>query len=133
MSKSFVECCEEVGLDYKAKAPEIESQWVAYQGGQVIPCASMNAAMKYSLYDRVTSEDSKKVHDEYFASRAEKESKAQDLFYKSLREEYSTLSDSLFQICYSEAYDRGHSAGYDEVANYMHSVVSFAKQVRKAK
>ena len=49
-----------------------------------------------------------------------------DIWYTALREEYSDLSDDQFNICYDMAYDRGHSCGHDEVANYMIDVHEWA-------
>lgn len=53
-------------------------------------------------------------------------------WYDDLRKEYDHLNDELFDICYSEAYDRGHSSGYDEVANCMINVVDFCDSLIKA-
>jgi len=40
-------------------------------------------------------------------------------FLRELRAEYSDIPDMAYAILINEAYDRGHSAGYDEVAGYM--------------
>lgn len=50
-----------------------------------------------------------------------------DLWYADLRDEY-ILSDDMFKLIYSEAYERGHSAGYDEVANYFPDLVDFVRR-----
>jgi hypothetical protein len=51
------------------------------------------------------------------------------IWYNALREEYADISDALFDLCYGEAYDRGHSLGYSEMEGVMSSVVSFARKV----
>lgn len=52
-----------------------------------------------------------------------------DLFHESLREEYSFLSDEIYNYVYNYAYDRYHSAGYDEVASGMVDLVAFTTVV----
>jgi len=66
--------------------------------------------------------------DAWWNSQRELESKACDLWYQELKEEYlsPSFSQELFDLCYSQAYDRGHHAGYDEVASYMADYVDFA-------
>jgi hypothetical protein len=49
-----------------------------------------------------------------------------------LREQYADLPVAVFNLCYSQAYDRGHSSGYDEVANYMIDIVYFAQKIIEA-
>lgn len=55
-----------------------------------------------------------------------------DLFnrwYNELREEYSYLSEGVFQLVYNKSYENGHSYGYDEVANYMINNGDFALKI----
>jgi hypothetical protein len=52
-------------------------------------------------------------------------------WYADLRKEYSEVSDEIFELCYSKAYDEGHSSGYDEVANIIDDEVEFAKKILK--
>jgi hypothetical protein len=74
--------------------------------------------------------------DAYWNGRKVLESSARELWYASMKDEYlapnGSLSPLMFDLCYDEAYDRGHSAGYDEVANYMSSVSDFALKIKDA-
>ena len=131
--KSYDEICKEVGFNRHEKAPVLSYHWIAYSGGLVIPCKSQFDASKYTLNEKVVDPESKRLHDEYFKSRQTFELVATEKFMKYLREEYDYISDELFQVCYSDAYDRGHSSGYDSVATYMNGIVEFALLVRKIK
>lgn len=53
-------------------------------------------------------------------------------FLKALREEHLEVSDGVYDICYEEAYDRGHSAGYDEVAAHLPDYIYLAKRIIEA-
>ena len=53
-------------------------------------------------------------------------------FLKALREEHLEVSDGVYDICYEEAWDRGHSSGYDEVANYLPDYIYLAKRIIEA-
>lgn len=55
--------------------------------------------------------------------------KAANNWHSDLRSEYKDLSNNVFDICYDEAYDRGHHAGYDEVVYQMEHIVIFAKKI----
>lgn len=53
-----------------------------------------------------------------------------DIFIDDLKEEY--CPDELlhlFDIMYSEAYDRGHSAGYNEVVSHFSGIVEFTQRI----
>ena len=55
-----------------------------------------------------------------------------DNWFNDLKKEYNDLNDITFDLCYSMAYDRGHSYGYDEIANYMIDIAIFAENIIKA-
>lgn len=63
----------------------------------------------------------KKAHDEVLIT-------ATKYWMGELQKEHE-LSDKLFNACYAEAWDRGHSYGYDHVADCMTNVVDFAKKI----
>ena len=50
----------------------------------------------------------------------------------ALQAEYSDLTPRVFSIVYNKAYEDGHHAGYDEVANRMIDTSEFAKDIIKA-
>lgn len=57
---------------------------------------------------------------------------ANNLWFADLREEYSSLNEEIFNLCYENAWDRGHSAGYDEVELHMFDIVCFVQKVLAA-
>ena len=71
--------------------------------------------------------------DQIIKDRIAAENKAFDIWYSKLREYWNNLSNDMFELCYSESYDRGHSSGYNEVAYYMHDVVRFAENIMRIK
>lgn len=54
-----------------------------------------------------------------------------DKWHAWLRKEYGHLNDGVYGIVYTMAYERGHSAGYDEVASYMSDFSDFAEKIIK--
>lgn len=52
-----------------------------------------------------------------------------DEWMKRLRAEYPEVNAAVFDLAYSLAYDRGHSAGYGEVELYLSDYIDFAVQV----
>lgn len=54
------------------------------------------------------------------------------IWKEKLRGEHYHLNDATFNVCYSKAYDDGHSAGYGEVRNTMWEVVDFAEKIIEA-
>lgn len=129
MPKTYEECCVEVGLNRHATPPELISQWFGYEGGEAIPCQSMNAAMKYTLYECLTTPESKKEHDEYFTKRRIQEQLSVEKFWKYLRTDYSDMPTELYDACYQEAYSAGHEVGYDEVSRCLKNIVTFLKRL----
>ena len=71
--------------------------------------------------------------DVYWSESRRLESEAFDLWYKDLQEDYDYMTPAIFDLCYNKAYEDGHSSGYDEVANYMISITSFAEEILKAR
>ena len=130
MSKTYSECCIEVGLNLNQAPPELVSQWFGYEGGEAVPCASMNAAMKYTLYESLVTPESKNQHDEYFEKRRVQEQLATEKFLKSLRLDYIGMTNELYDACYEEAFKAGHEIGYDEVARCLNNIVVFLNKIK---
>jgi hypothetical protein len=53
-------------------------------------------------------------------------------WYAKVRAEHPEVNDKVFAIIQDEAYDRGHSAGYDEVESYIDSYAELALKIIKA-
>lgn len=130
----YSEICKEVGYDRKEQCPFEDGPvtYNAYKQGVCQNFSSREDAKKYSnLIETVIVKSADRA--KWFQDRRELESKAFDIWYSELQEEYSELSVEIFCLCYNQAYDRGHAYGYDEVANYMSSIVDFAEQILAAK
>lgn len=70
----------------------------------------------YNHYRLEYNTDESKLHGKYL----------DDLYER----EYSLEFDrETFNVCYSYAYDRGHSAGYGEVENCLNDVAEFAERI----
>lgn len=132
MSMSYSECTKKVGLNRNQPMPEIEYRWVGYAAGKIIECKSMTEAKQYTLNDRLSTPESIKRREDFLNSNIEKEKKAINLFNESIRKDYSHIPDTLYDVCYAEAYRRGHASGLDSVAEYLEDVVSFAEKVHLA-
>lgn len=128
MSKSYAMCCNEVGYDEaKVAPPEQKKDWFAYVDGKAIKCASQAEAKKYKLNECVLDPVSKAAIVEYWDARRVLEVKALEVFRGYLREDYSYLSDLLFDHCYLAAKDRTKSADYDEIPENLAYFAEFAK------
>jgi hypothetical protein len=133
--KTFNDCCAEVGYTKPntKDVPQLVMEYYGYEGGKVFRCKSRDESEKYKVRDSGYTKESKAACDDFWKKQARLEVAASDMFHEELRKEFSELSDSLYSLCYAEAYDRGHSAGYEEVASYMNDIVDFAKRVRACK
>ena len=128
--KSYIECCEEVGYDRRYNPPEKKFIYYAYKNGTCSTFSTKEQACGFSsLVERkVTNQDE---IDAYSKERSEKSQEAFDLWYAGLKEEYSDVSDQLFNAIYSQAYEDGHSSGYDNVACHFSDLYYFALEVLK--
>lgn len=128
--KKFAEICLELGLNLSDTPPELKKQWVAYVGGKVVPCMSMNEAIsKSSLYEHLISEESSRAHDQYFVDRTTLEKKASTVFRKYLRKEFSYLSDEIYDILLEEAFR--DNIGLDAVAFRLSRNVDLYNRLQK--
>jgi hypothetical protein len=126
--KTFDQCCKEVGLDINESPPKLKNEWVAYVGGKVTHCTSMNDAIsKSSLYENVISQESKDLHSLYFLEREENIRRAVILFENSLRNECYDLSYHDFNICYEEA--KYGLTDYDCIAAKFERLVKMLKKL----
>lgn len=87
----------------------------------------MQSAKKKFLYEIIEEPDEaytqlKAEYDQAYASVVTS-------FLRKLRAEYCDIPDKAYHILINEAYDRGHSAGYDEVASYMEGLAELYWQL----
>jgi hypothetical protein len=128
---TWKEACAQANYDPQAPAPEVTKRYIGYKQGEVQYFDTEAAAKQFSNLIEVDPACTKQ-RDEFRAAQKRRENKAMTIWYTALSVEHCEISSAVFDLCYSEAYDRGHYAGYDEVANYMSSVVEFAKKVIEA-
>ena len=126
----YDKACKEVNYDYSLKCPITENIiFYAYKGGVCKEFDSEIEAKKFSKnIERVNT--SKAAYDAWRKVQREKESEAIKLWIKYLKEEYvdSKFTEQMFNVCYSEAIDRGASR-YEEIENYLSDYVAFACRI----
>lgn len=103
-----------------------------YSGGKVLGSfPSRDEAVKAGAKttDKTTDEE------KYAAAQAVYRKFHSDIhaeWMKRMRADYPEVNDAVFDIAYSEAYDRGHSSGFTEVENYIGEYVRLAVRFVKA-
>lgn len=109
-------------------------KWVGYLRGEVKTFDGDNAEEQARAFSKNVEKIiiNKEEIDGYKNRRWEKESRAIESFLKDMREEFDHLTDKQFAICYSFAFDRGHSGGFNEVLQYMYHYDDFIQQILKA-
>ena len=121
-------------LDYGTR-PTPEYVWIAYKNGEVVyrSLLSWEDAEKRGNTEVVEKVCVNKADvDAWDEVQNQATCRAETKWYEDLREEYSFLNSTVFNLCFSEAHDRGHSSGYGEVANYMIDIVRFAEKILAA-
>ena len=122
---SYAEC--EKAVSSFPTYPEKEYVWFAYKNGECQTFASRKEALTFSE-NVERSEANKEQYEALLKIYYDDLQKVVDYWFSELRKEFN-VPDNIFDICYAEAYERGHACGYDEVYNYMIDIVSFAKRI----
>lgn len=130
MTLSYRKILENAGTP--PEYPKKEYIYNAYKDGMCKEFSTRDEAEKFSkLIEKKVSNidlyDAKKAAYEEFYSLVYSE------WHAGVREYFSELPDEQFNILYSEAYEDGHSAGYDEVFMYMEEYLSFIEKFNAAK
>lgn len=129
--KRFCQYLDDVGMDRSAECPEPIYEFYAYLAGECKKFKTLQEAKQYSSNtERVIVNH--KDQQEFWESRRILERKAFENWYTDLCQEYSHLPVSVFELCYEEAYSRGHAYGHDEVASCLVDVVHRAEAIIKA-
>lgn len=128
---NWTEACNFVGYNPECNPPERLYTYFAYHKGKAVECKTEQEAKKLSINVEKVVTNQEEI-DIYWEQRSSFESKASDVFHKALRDKYNHLKDDVYKLCYSKAYEDGHSCGYDEVASYLRDYVEFAENIIKA-
>jgi|694.fasta_scaffold27136_3 hypothetical protein len=109
------------------KYPAKEYVWYAYKNGECQTFENRNDALTFSE-NVERSEVNKEIYEEKLKLYYENEQKVVDYWISEMRKEFG-IPSKVFDICYSEAYDRGHAYGHDSVAERMNDIVEFAEKI----
>ena len=128
---TYEDCLEAVGYNEIGDRPEPIVEYLAYKNGEVKRFSNEKDARSFSsLVERVTT--NKDEIETYWATLRSLQSKAVDIFEKAAKEDLApTMSDELWNLCWSAAYERSHGDGYDNVAQSAQHYVDFADKVIK--
>ena len=107
--------------------PEKEYVWYAYKNGECQTFASRKDALTFSENVERSEVNTEEYKENLKLYRADQQ-KVVNYWIAEMRKEFG-VPDNIFDICYVEAYDRGHAYGYDEVYHYMIDAVAFAEKV----
>ncbi len=119
-----------VGPEPKYPLQSDYSVFYAYKGGKVIGQFSTESEAKAhsDIVEKVVDTKAyKKEQNKYTKWNQD----VFDMWFHDLRNLYSNLNDNTFNLIYTEAYVRGHSAGHDEVASYMAGYADMAERIIK--
>ena len=133
MSKTYKECADEIGLDLEnVKPPVQEKIWFGYHEGKAIKCDSLAEAKKFKFYETVLDPDSHQKVNDFWKSRNELDVIAKQMFKDALREEYSDMSDDMYNLCYAGARDISESSSdLEEIPDNFLLLANFAKRAIK--
>jgi len=127
---TYSEACEAVGYNRSLTSPSLDYIFYAYKSGNVREFDNEKDARNYS--DLVEKHSLNKEEIAAFKEiQRDKEQQANEYFLFKMREEYSDLSEELFNIIYGHAYDEGHGCGYDEILNSFRAYYRFYKDIKK--
>lgn len=127
---TFDQYCRNVGYDRTKCAPDIRYSWASMKNGEVqIHPTEVEARKRSKLVERIADPISKEIYDQFWEEQRAGEKRAFVAWYDGLIDEFRGLDHRVFDLCYAEAYERGHSEGYDEVYQCMQNIVEFVEKV----
>lgn len=131
--RTYKECIEEVYEKYN---------YPCYKDWEEERVDKLNEALELINDKRLTraewmheTEEAKKLYakGKYKAKGQAKYEQAlkevKDAFFTELRQQFGDVVDSVYNKCLSRAWDKGHSYGYDEVANYLEDEIEYLQEL----
>ena len=114
------------------KPPVIEYVWYAYKSGVAHVAGSRREAAALSMnFEKVATKESQAAFDTYWSELRALECEAVEAWGDALRRTYANIPARVYNRLMSEAWDRGHSAGYDEIANALEDLVVLAVDLKR--
>lgn len=112
--------------------PTVEYVWYAYKNGVAREAGSRREAEAISTnIEKVVTEESQAAFDSYWSELRALECDAVEAWRDALRHAYANIPDRVYDRLMSEAWERGHSAGYDEIANHLDVLVDLALDLKR--
>ena len=112
--------------------PGIVYKWYAYKNGVAYEAGSRREAEALSMnFEKVATKESQAAFDTYWSELRALECEAVEAWRDALRHMYANIPDRVYNRLMSEAWDRGHSAGYDEIANALEDLVVLAVDLKR--
>ena len=112
--------------------PGIVYKWYAYKNGVAYEAGSRREAEALSQnIEKVATEESQAAFDAYWSRLRALEYDAADAWRDALRHAYANIPDRVYDRLMGEAWSRGHSAGYDEIANHLDTLVDLALDLKR--
>jgi hypothetical protein len=132
MHFKYIESCDAVGYSrdprVELEAPKLEYEYFGYENGTAIKCGTIKEYDSFKLKEKIPTATSKKAVEEFNDKRNKLRLASVEHFETKCREYFSELSPAQFDLCWSKAWEDGHSAGYDEVASYLEEYVEFCQE-----
>lgn len=114
---SYKEACEHAQFDPYKKSPSPNTVFFAYKKGEYQKFTSKTEAKKYSSLIEEVPLNQDEI-DDFWKEQQQRENEAARIFKNALQSEYyNNLTDKQFRYIWSQAWDRSHSYGFDEVAH----------------
>jgi hypothetical protein len=120
---------KDLSFNFDESPPEKVYVYYAYRGGVVKEFSNKREASDFSAnMERKELPSSIDASNLYWNRRKEVSNLAHLNWFKDLELVFDEVPKAVFTICYNAAYDRGHSNGYDAVAEILEDYISMAKE-----
>lgn len=120
--------CQIHDYDRRVEGPSRIYKYFAYKEGKAQEFNEKSEALKFSKNVESVIVNKEEI-DQFWSERQHIENLVKDAWKKSLRNGCDYISNEIFSKIYDKAYEDGHSAGYDEVANYFSEYMDFASDI----
>ena len=107
--------------------------WAAYKSGKVSLHETKDAARKVSVnIEQIETEESVQARKEVSDHNKRVENEAFHAWWYDFQLEYQEMPKKLFDLLYSEAYDKAHSSGHDAIVDKFEELADFAERIINA-